>query len=169
MKILGSVLIVFALSFIGRISSQKLSKRVEYIKIMIHALEFIKKEIAYNMTSLKNLFRKLSNNSYFQKTSFFEKIYLNLLNDNSFNQAWNLALGITDFSDILVEDELTEIGMIGSWLGTSSAEEQISSLDSALNFLKLQLIRAQEEKQKYYKIYSSFGILFGFTVVILIW
>lgn len=173
MKIIGSILIILALSLLGKISSSKLSKRVRYITTIIHALEFAENEITYNMTSVKNLFKKLSQNSYFNNSyfnnSFFDKTYLNLAEGKSFEKSWISAIETTDFADVFTSEELEEVSRIGSWLGTSSAKQQISSLESAVSFLKLQLTKAQEEKQKYCKIYSSFGVLSGMMLVILIW
>lgn len=169
MKCLGSLIIILSFAFIGRLSSSKTVKRVKYIKMMMEFLEYFKNEIMYNMVSLLELSNKLSKDLYFKKIGIFDNLYMYLLDNRSINNAWNEAVKNSVICDILSKEDIDEIKKIGSWLGDSSVEGQISNINLSSQFLKQRLSKAQSDRDRYFKIYNSFGVLIGIAIVIFIW
>lgn len=169
MKLIGSFIIFLSLSLIGKISSNKLSKRARYINMMIEILEFVKNEISYNMTSMTELIEKINKNIYFKKLDICQMIYKNLLDGKSVTDSWKISTKNSEISDFLKNDELDQIMRIGDWLGNSNIDCQISKIDSTINILKQKLKKAEVDKDKYYKIYNNLGVLSGIGLVILIW
>ena len=169
MKIIGSIVIILSLSLIGRLSSNKLSKHVNYLNLMIEVLEFIKSDMSYNKSAILEITKKLSKDIYLDKLGLFDRLYKKLIKGKSMINAWKEALKDNDIKFILNKSELAEIERIGYWLGNSDVEGQISNINLTLDFLKKNLIKAQEDKEKYYKIYNNLGVLSGIAVVILIW
>ncbi|MBP0979266.1 MAG: stage III sporulation protein AB [Oscillospiraceae bacterium] len=169
MKLIGSAIIILSLFLAGKLSCFKLSKRTEFIRLVIDLLEFIKTEINYKKTTMFNLVNNLNKNIYFKNLDILDIFYKNLLKQKSIEISWSEAIAQSQMKYILNQDELIEILKIGSWLGSSSVEEQIFNIDLSLEYLKQNLLRAQGDKNKYYKIYNNFGILSGIALVILIW
>lgn len=170
MKVVGSFLIVISFTFFGRMSAEKILKRVKYLKIIINILKFIKIEILYNKDSIFNIAKKLNESDGFKKLDFINNFYNNFLKGNSVKNAWvssikmsNMLLGVFNKSDI------EEIGKIGNWLGGSDVNGQIASIDLTSEHLKVMLKEAEENKKKYVKVCNNLGILLGLALVILIW
>lgn len=169
MKFMGSAVIILSLFLVGRLSSLKLTKRAEFIKLIIDFLEFTKYEIAYKKSTISILINNLNKNIYLNKLDILEIFYNNLNNKKSSESSWSLSVNQSKIKNILNKDELCEIKKIGTWLGKSSIENQISNIELSLEYLKQKLIQAQNDKNKYYKIYNNMGFLSGVALVILIW
>lgn len=168
-KVIGSLVIILSLSFCGISSASKLKKRVEYLRVMEEALEIIKSEILYNKSSIYEIFEKLNKNNYFKEIGIFGDLNKYLLNGQSVEDGWSLAVTNGKLYFILNEDEIGYLCKFGNWLGGGCIDDQVSNINFALLELRRKIKLANSDEDKYYKIYSSFGLLFGLAVVILIW
>ena len=168
-KFLGSIIVIVSLTLVGWLASNRVSKKISYIRSIIEMLEFIKSNILYNKTTILKLFTIMSKRDNFLELPFLDNFYSDMKSGKSVKDSWQQSIDLSNLRNILDNEEYEYIAKIGNWLGNSSMDGQIANINLTIEVLKQRLTIIKEYELKYNKIYKNFGFLFGLAMVILIW
>jgi len=168
-KLIGSLIVIIACSFLGYVYSSGYTKRPQEIRELQVMLNMLENEIVYMQSLLEDAFIKISRVSK-SKTSVFFKEFVRLLEKKDMNasSAWeksiNENIGLTSLNQ---EDEGIMI-TFGKMLGKSDKEGQVKNIALLVSQLKVQEKKAEEIRGKNEGMYRWLGVLCGFAIVILL-
>ena len=81
-------------------------------------------------------------------------------------KAWEEALEESNTS--MTKEDIEVIKNLSNLLGKVDIEGQVNEVELVENFLDTQIELAEEEKQKYVKLYKTLGVTIGLAVVIIL-
>lgn len=165
LKIGGIVGIIIICTILGEYKSKEYIKRVEELKNVKNALNIFKNKIKFTYEPIGEIFEEINNSIYENRENIFKKCVLNLKN-NSMNEAWNRA--IDENSNLYSKEDIDILKMLGRDLGKTDKTGQIASINVVEGFLDSQIFKAEEEKNKNYKLYKTLGAIIGCTIGILL-
>lgn len=159
------VMILVTSSGIGIMYSQKYQKRVTELKDFKTALNMLKTKIRFTYAPLKDIFLDISKSITSKSANVFEKARIHMERESA-TDSWIKAVNETD-TNITKEDKEI-ICQFGKLLGKTDLDGQLNEIDLCLNFLELQIEKAENEKQKNAKLYKSLGVIAGVGIIIII-
>ena len=159
------ILIFGASTKIGILFSQRYEKRVSELKEFKSAFTILKTKIRYTYEPLKDIFEEIINCTNGRAKDVFIKTCKYIDIENS-TESWNRAITNTPLN-ITTEDK-TVIMQLGKMLGKTDKDGQISQIDITLNFLDMQIEKAEYEKQKNAKLYKTLGAITGAGIIIIL-
>lgn len=159
------ILIFIASSSIGIIYSQKYQKRVDELKDFKMAFNMIKTKIRFTYAPLKEIFYDVSKNIK-SKTSLIFTNVCSYMEENDATKSWNEAINETETN--LTKEDKEIISQFGKLLGKTDIEGQLNEIELSLNFLQMQIEKAENEKNKNAKLYKSLGVIAGVGIIIIL-
>ncbi|MDR0986190.1 MAG: stage III sporulation protein AB [Ruminococcus sp.] len=143
-----------------------LSRRLVILRQLRLALEKITLMIRYRGDTLHDIFTALQADSRLDELTFIGST-LEKMNDRSFAESY--AEAVNEFRPVGLKQHEREIILgIGSELGVSDTEGQLSSLLLFDKELEALCLAAKDDVQKKSKLYSSLGLLSGVFAAILL-
>ncbi len=170
MKVIGSIFIIGASTFIGYIIARDFSKRpaqLRELQILFLALE---NEISYLSNLIAEALTNISNKGKEPIASIFRDtaLYLGLENRTNIADAWEKSVK-KNYSLTSLKNEDAEILIaFGKMLGTSDSDGQIRNIRLLIEQLKQQEQKAEITRAKNEGMYRKLGILGGLAVVIIL-
>lgn len=165
------VLKVFLLIFIfgictsiGILKAKKYDDRVYELKKIKNALEAIKSKIEFTYEPIKDIFNDISKMIYSNKENIFKKT-VELMNENEITESWNMAL---DKNVNLNNEDKSTIKMFGKLLGKTDKSGQINEINVTSKLIDNLIEKAEQEKNKNYKLFKTLGSVIGIGICIIL-
>ena len=170
LKIIGSIIVVTASSFIGCFLSKDCSKRPLQLKILQGLIQMLENEIRFLSSYIPDAFKRIYESVDSPAAEFFKATIENLNNDSSLNasQAWEMAISKNIYKTALNGEDRDTLVNFGKMLGNSDLEGQIKNIEFVLHQLSLQEKKAEETKRKNETLYKTLGFLGGIAVVLVL-
>lgn len=169
LKIIGSLLIIFASTIMGWAWSKDCARRPAQIRELQGQLQVLENELNFLSSPLPEAFRKVASTggitSVFFKTAAF---YLENRRDMSACRAWELAVNENISITSLNTEDQEILTSFGKMLGNSDLDGQIRNIRLTLSRLELQEKKAEECRKRNESMYRNLGILGGLALVIFI-
>lgn len=158
---IGIIIVVLACSGIGLNASNKLKIYRNNCRQLIEMMNAICTMIRYRNMNFYEISKELKCQKGLRELEFVKRLPTEYNGITTFKQEWENSLSAD--SDI-GEDEKELLCTLGSELGTSDAEGQISAFELTANQLKVIEKKRCEEYYKKGKLYRSIGVLAGIMV-----
>ena len=170
LKIIGSVVILLASTFLGYTFSRDCGRRPQELRSMQSMLKMFQNEISFLSNILSEAFEKIYRSSSSASASFF-KGTIDILRENrslTASEAWELAVKENIGKTSLNKEDGEIVISFGKMLGSSDLEGQLKNIEMTLNQLHVQEQKAEEKRNKYETMYRTLGVLGGLTLVIIL-
>lgn len=164
-KYLTLILILSLTSYIGILISKKYLNRVKDLKEMKNALNMFSTKIKFTYEPIPQTFKEISQKTKPNISNIFRNAY-EKMNTNSAGKAWEEAL--EESSTNMIKEDIEVLKNLSNLLGKVDIEGQVNEVELVEKFLDTQLESAEEEKQKYVKMYKTLGVTVGLAVVIIL-
>ncbi len=170
LKILGSIMIITASSFLGCFFSKDCGKRPHELRTLQSLLQILENEMCFLSNLLADSFEKIARSTDSCVAVFFEETLKNLRKNEGLNasKAWESAVRENIKRTSLRKEDEEVLVSFGKMLGASDLEGQIKNIRLTLSQLKMQEDKAEESKKKNESMYRSLGILGGLAIVIIL-
>lgn len=165
LKLLGLLIIFISSTYIGILISNKYQNRVKDLKEMKNALNIFCTKIKFTYEVVPKIFIDISNTISKNVGSIF-RLASDKMNQMTAGQAWSYALENSNTN--MKKDDIEILKPLGNLLGKVDIDGQINEIKLAETFLDTQIEEAEEEKNKYTKMYKTLGITIGFAIVIIL-
>ena len=163
-KVIASILIIFATTLFGIKKSEGLKKRIEWLELFKTSLCYIKEELRYSLIPVSQLIKKLSELEQFEKLMLFKELKL----ENSFSAALNVATEKVAYQNSLLSEDISIIKGFGESFGFGDLESQLSLCARTAEQLEYNIKAAKDKYLSYGKLYKALGISSGSIIVLLI-
>jgi stage III sporulation protein AB len=169
LKILGSIIIITASSFIGYYLSFNCSKRPLQLKTLQGLIKVLENEIRFLSSYIPDAFKRIYKSVDSPVAEFFKGTVENLNSDKGLNasQAWEMSISKNIFKTALNKEDKEILISFGKMLGNSDLEGQIKNIGFILNQLDQQEKKAEEIKKKNETLYRALGFLGGVAIILL--
>lgn len=169
-KMINSIIIVFCSTILGIYTANKYVSRVRELRALQMAFTQLETEMMYYCTFFPEALKNISRNLPEQLKSFFDIIVKNLIAEPGcmIQNAWKNALDNSKQKLHLSEDDYDILYAFGNHIATSDKESQHRYFELIQIQLKQQEKKAQQECDKYSKMYRNLGILVGLAIVIVL-
>ena len=169
-KIIFGAVIIICTSRIGFSFANGYKKRIAQIKEMQNALTIFKNDLLFCKTPLSESFKKIvctvseEIGNLFLETA--EKIDEGLLPNAC--EAWKKAIDRNLPRLSLTDGDLDILCSFGQSLGANDSAMQVNNADIAVAALEQNLVQARDDEKKYYKLFSSGGMLTGIAIALML-
>lgn len=163
-KIIGSVIIVTACTFVGVELSKELMGRVKVLEEWLHALMQIQNYICYTKMPLADIYEQLEK-SEGEVSGFFARVRQNLDLERSTGALWKLELEGVHY---LSKEDKEILSQLSETLGQSDSESQVSQIELTQNRLVQNLCDAKERAKRDAKMYRALSFFTGVGIAILL-
>ena len=159
------IFIFLSSTYIGILISNKYKNRVKDLKEFKSFLNIIDTKIRFTYEPIKDICKDLSEMSESGIGKMFLKVNY-LIRDKSLEDAWEEA--IDEFGNNFSKEDKNIIKPFGKMLGKTDVVGQASQISQLQEFLKIQIEKAEIEKQKNEKLYKSLGMVIGLVIIIIL-
>lgn len=168
-KIIGSIIVVCATSFLGYFYSKDCGKRPNQLRDLQALFQMFENEISFLSNLLTDAFNRIYKTSNSEISVIFKDTALILENDGSIgaSEAWSNAINGNIKKTALNKEDEEILISFGKMLGNSDLEGQIKNIRLTECQLKLQEQKAEEYKKKNESMYKALGVLCGLAIVII--
>ncbi len=146
--------------------SDRLKKRHRYLKIALIMLEEMCVLIRYKAATVYEIVDSLKKDNRFSDLNFLQKIQ-NKEDQKRFSDQWRTAIAECPVYFLKAKD-LSCIEALGSNLGNSDIEGQLSTLLLEKEELKYQISEAAEDIANKSRLYRTLGVLSGAFISVII-
>lgn len=164
-KYLTLILILSSTTYIGILISKKYLNRVKDLKEMKNALNMFSTKIKFTYEPIPQTFKEISQKTKTNISNIFKIAYEKMKTGNA-GKAWEEAL--EEANTNMTKEDIEVLKNLSNLLGKVDIEGQVNEVELVENFLDTQIELAEEEKQKYVKMYKTLGITIGLAVVIIL-
>lgn len=164
-KYLTLIVILSSTSYIGILISKKYLNRVKDLKEMKNALNIFSTKIKFTYEPIPETFKEISQKVKPNISNIFKESSEKMKNENA-GKAWEEALEESNTN--MTKEDIEVLKNLSNLLGKVDIEGQVKEVELVENFLDTQIELAEEEKQKYVKMYKTLGITIGLAVVIIL-
>lgn len=166
--IIKSILFFFiflASTYIGILISNRYKNRVKDLKEFKSFINIINTKIRYTYEPIGEICEDLSKMSDSNIGKIFYKVRF-LIKDKSITKSWEEA--IDEYGNNFSKEDKDIIKNLGRMLGKTDIEGQASEIEQLQEFLKMQIEKAEKDKQKNEKLYKSLGMVIGLAIIIIL-
>ncbi len=164
-KYLTLMIILASTTYIGILISKKYLNRVKDLKEMKNALNIFSTKIKFTYEPIPQTFKEISEKVKPNIANIFKESSKKMQNENA-GKAWEEALEESNTN--MTKEDIEVLKNLSNLLGKVNLEGQVNEVELVENFLDTQIELAEEEKQKYVKMYKTLGITIGLAVVIIL-
>ncbi|MCX7747493.1 MAG: stage III sporulation protein SpoIIIAB [Clostridia bacterium] len=170
LKIVGSILVICASSFLGFIVSKDYKDRPGDLRCLQGLLQIFENEISFLSSLLVEAFEKVSLSSGHRTGIFFHSTAVLLKSENQYTagEAWEMAVRENVKKTSLNKEDEEILVSFGKLLGNSDIEGQLKNIKLTVSQLKMQEQKAEELRKKNQSMYEKLGILLGIAIVIVL-
>ena len=159
------ILIFISSTYIGILISKKYLNRVKDLKEMKNALNIFSTKIKFTYEPIPKTFNEISKNVKPNIANIFSSASVKMENTNA-SKAWSKALEEANTS--MTKEDIEILNNLSNLLGKVDIDGQVSEIELVEHFLDTQIIQAEEEKNKYIKLYKALGITIGLAITIIL-
>lgn len=162
------MLLLLSSSYIGILVSKKYQTRVNELKEIKNLLAIFVTKIKLTYEPIPQIFEELGNKKNTNAINIINlfKTAASKMKEQSAGIAWLNALEKT--STNLKKEDIEILQGLSTLLGKVDLEGQINEIELVDHFLDTQIKKAEEENNKYKKMYKVLGITTGLAVVIIL-
>lgn len=164
-KYITLILILSSTTYIGILISKKYLNRVKDLKEMKNALNMFSTKIKFTYEPIPQTFKEISQKTKPNISNIFKNVCEKMNTENA-GKAWEEALEESNTN--MTKEDIEVLKNLSNLLGKVDIEGQVNEVELVENFLDTQIELAEEEKQKYVKMYKTLGITIGLAVVIIL-
>lgn len=164
-KYLTLIIILTSTTYIGILISKKYLNRVKDLKEMKNALNIFSTKIKFTYEPIPQTFKEISEKVKPNIANIFKESSEKMQNENA-GKAWEEALEESNTN--MTKEDIEVLKNLSNLLGKVDIEGQVNEVELVENFLDTQIELAEEEKQKYVKMYKTLGVTIGLAVVIIL-
>ena len=160
--------IVAGSTSIGFILSKGYSERLDELNAFNTLINILQNTIKFTKLPLKDVFEQVGNITIKTKV---KNIFTNCsqkLKETSLENAWKSSIDEESYYLNMKDEDLEVIEALGSTLGKTDIEGQMSELDQFKERLNFQIKQAEEAKRKNSKMFKSLGTIIGLVIVIIL-
>ena len=163
-KLIILVLILFVCTQIGILKAKTYDNRVIALKKFKNSLEMLKSKIEFTYEPIKDIFEEISKVIYSRKENIFVNT-VNFMNEKSVNDSWILAV---EKESSFTDEDKSIIKMFGKLLGKTDKSGQINEINVTSKLVDNLIEKAENEKNKNYKLFKTLGVVVGIGICIII-
>lgn len=163
-KIIALFLVFIICTILGMYEAKKYDNRVEALKQIKNALEVLKSKIEFTYAPIKDNFIEISKIVYKNEKNIFQDCIENM-KDYEISEAWNIAV---DNDSSLIKEDKSTIKMFGKLLGKTDKSGQINEINLTSKLLDSLIDKAEQEKNKNYKLFRTLGSTIGIGLCIIL-
>ncbi len=164
LKILILLGILLICTTLGILKAKSYDNRVIELKKVKNALEVLKSKIEFTYEPIRDIFEEISKIVYANQENIFEQTLQNMEQQNV-TESWNQAV---QKNINLNEEDKSTIQMFGKLLGKTDKSGQINEIKVTSKLLDTQIEKAEQEKQKNYKLFKTLGSVIGIGLCIIL-
>lgn len=164
-KYITLILILSSTSYIGILISKKYLNRVKDLKEMKNALNMFSTKIKFTYEPIPQTFKEISQKTKPNISNIFKNAYEKM---NTQNAGKALEEALDESNTNMTKEDIEVLKNLSNLLGKIDIEGQVNEVELVEKFLDTQIEIAEEEKQKYVKMYKTLGVTVGLAVVIIL-
>lgn len=164
-KYLELFLILSASTYIGILISKKYLNRVKDLKEMKNALNIFATKIKFTYEPIPQIFKEISEKVKPNIANIFLLASNKMENINA-GEAWIQALEESNTN--MTREDMETLKNLSNLLGKVDIDGQVNEIQLVETFLDTQIELAEDEKNKYVKMYKTLGVTIGVAVVIIL-
>lgn len=151
-------------TMLGILKAKSYDVRVEELKKMKNALEMMKSKIEFTYAPIKDIFAEVTKVVYSNEENIFQNT-VNLMEQEGVTQSWNMAV---EKEIKLSKEDRETLKMFGKLLGKTDKVGQINEINVTSQLLNTQIEKAEQEKNKNYKLFKTLGSVVGIGICIIL-
>jgi len=164
LKIVMLFIILAICTSIGILKAKTYDNRLEELKRVKSALEVLKTKIEFTYEPIKEIFEEISKIVYSDQKNIFKETLENICS-KGLTESWNNA--VEKEENLIKEDKVT-IKMFGKLLGKTDKAGQINEINVTSQMLDTLIEKAENEKNKNYKLFKTLGTVVGIGICIIL-
>ena len=170
LKLIGSLMIIGASSFIGYALAKDLKTRQQELRQFQGQISMLENEIRYMSNPLADAFEKIAEGKSGSSSVIFLKAAEIMKNEagSSAPDAWKRAVEACISHTSLNKEDEKIIKSFANMLGGSDTEGQLKNIRNFTGMLENQQKNADEKYKSTAPVYRKLGVLFGIAIVILL-
>ncbi|MBU4532132.1 MAG: stage III sporulation protein SpoIIIAB [Eubacteriales bacterium] len=169
-KIIGAMFVIGAAGFLGLTVANAYQNRPRELRDMQTALHLLETEIAYGATPLVEALDNVSTRVPSPVGRFMSEVARELSAGYgaTVREAWGFALNGFRPETFLKEEDLSVVKGLGEVLGASDRADQLKHLRLAIERLKAQGHKADDEAKRNVKLWQCLGFTGGLAVTLIL-
>ena len=168
MKLILALTAIVMFSVWGFIKSKKLSDRVKALQTVRIFLEKLKAYLRFERLTTPQIFSKLSDAKELSELSFISECAKKLEQNPNFPKAWGEALDNYKKEEVLSDEDIRELYLLGGFVGSTDIEGQLNGINLVDEQVLLKLNDADENYNVKGKLYRSLGVALGLALGVII-
>lgn len=164
LKIIILFFILIICTSIGILKAKVYNNRVMELKKVKNSLEVLKSKIEFTYEPIQDIFQEISNIVYANQANIFQETAENI-GKFGVTESWTRA--VEKNADLNEEDKST-IKMFGKLLGKTDKSGQINEINVTSKLLDTQIEKAEQDKDKNYKLFKTLGTVVGIGLCIIL-
>ena len=164
LKIIILFFILIICTSIGMLKAKVYNNRVMELKKVKNSLEVLKSKIEFTYEPIQDIFQEISNIVYANQANIFQETVENI-GKFGLTESWTRA--VEKNADLNEEDKST-IKMFGKLLGKTDKSGQINEINVTSKLLDTQIEKAEQDKDKNYKLFKTLGTVVGIGLCIIL-
>lgn len=164
LKIIILFFILIICTSIGMLKAKVYNNRVMELKKVKNSLEVLKSKIEFTYEPIQDIFQEISNIVYANQANIFQETAENI-GKFGVTESWTRA--VEKNADLNEEDKST-IKMFGKLLGKTDKSGQINEINVTSKLLDTQIEKAEQDKDKNYKLFKTLGTVVGIGLCIIL-
>ncbi len=164
LKIIILFFILIICTSIGMLKAKVYNNRVMELKKVKNSLEVLKSKIEFTYEPIQDIFQEISNIVYANQANIFQETVENI-GKFGVTESWTRA--VEKNADLNEEDKST-IKMFGKLLGKTDKSGQINEINVTSKLLDTQIEKAEQDKDKNYKLFKTLGTVVGIGLCIIL-
>lgn len=170
LKVIGVALVIGSSGLYGLMGAKRIENRVDQLKNMRLAMNFLEKEISFIHTPLSQALQRTAKFSIPPVSLFFEETSSHLREKLGLtaSEAWSRGLDKLRRESDLREDDLELLSTVSMQIGMSNADEQKKFFSLIQEELRIQEEKSLAEVKAGRKLWAYGGFILGTMVVLLI-
>lgn len=170
LKLVGAVLVIGAAGASGMMVAQGYARRFDELRALHAALALLSTEISFGLTPLPDALEQVGRRAGRRVGELFSDAaaLLRCGDGRTAEEAWAQALGRFAAGSALRPEDLAALAGLGATLGASDREDQVCHPALAMERLKSQGMRAEEEARNNVRLWRYLGFLGGVAVVLML-
>ncbi len=162
MKLLGCILLLTTSAVCGTLAANRLHAHTRRLQLLIRLVNDMMQRLRYALPTVDSLIAELCAQPCYRTLSVLQA-YEQTSPDMAFTDRFSEAVAAASYS----EEEKSILLQIGTTLGSTDLEGQLSALTLCKTRLESLLLAATERQQTHATLYRSMGLLGGLFLVIL--
>ncbi len=170
LKMLLNMVIICCSSALGNKLANRYIYRIRDIRTLQICFAKLETEIIYYCTFLPDALENVGKSTRGGVGKFLSQVSANLINKNgsSIEEAWSVALEASKEYLKLIDDDYDVIRTFGCQLGVADRTSQRQLFEILQLQLKKQEKKAEENRDRYERMYRSLGFLSGLAIIIIL-